>query len=159
MSINKDIISNCWIFSHKVTETTFHYYFKRNPKLTKQKAIFDHYRGKLSEWYVYYHLKEKGYACTLPSMSVEKCSNKSFDADLIANNQFHIHVKCCAFKHRSVLFETYELEQIKLLPCQYVVVVHFESNDNMRIAFFEKLENCKFGAPKTNLITKTALYF
>jgi hypothetical protein len=57
------------------------------------------------------------------------------------------------------LFETYELEQIKLLPYQYVVVVHFESKDNMRIAFFEKLENCKFGAPKTNLITKTALYF
>jgi hypothetical protein len=83
----------CWDFAHEQYATSKKCYVTRNqPEKTGVENIF---QGKICEWYVYQHLKALGYTCTRPDMEIYVPGEKSYDADLIANNKNHIHVKSC----------------------------------------------------------------
>jgi hypothetical protein len=88
-----DLINLCYDFANKQVDTSKELYVSRGQ--AKDKIIKNIFTGKLCEWHVYQRIKEKGYTCTPPDMEILAANKKSYAADLIANNKYHIHVKSC----------------------------------------------------------------
>lgn len=67
--------------------------YKRRGQNDPSKIKQDIYYGKLAEYAVYAMYLEMGQECTKPDIGVYKRRNKSYNADMIVNDTFNLHVK------------------------------------------------------------------
>lgn len=159
MKLKDEIIQECYQFAVDVTETTFKLYSRRNPNLTKKKAIHDHFKAKLTEQFVYEYLTKNNYTCSKPDFTQLTKDKKSYDADLcIIGTGIEIHVKSCKPELHSVLFERDEVDIMLKKNNQYIVIVEYRSPLEMRILAFRGAKDFQFKPPIKPMPSKLAIY-
>lgn len=159
MKLTERVIQLCKVFAHEVTNTTYDLYRKRNVGLSKDKAINDHLKAKLSEFYVYEFLLNRNYACSPPCFKIKKSIDKNYEADLfIIDKNIEIHVKTCTKKLRSVLFEKKEIEHFKKKDNQFICIVEYLDEKNMQIISFQNANFYEYNKPIKKMPSKLAVY-
>ena len=160
IELSNDLINSCYQFAIKVTDTTFENYKSRNLYLTKEKAINDAFKSKLTEWYSYFFLVSRGKIVKEPCMKILPSHKKSFEADLeIIGHGIGIHIKACKPDFHSVLFERSEVNFILKQKNQFIMIIEYTSPKEMKMLSIRHASDHKYLPPKnSNLTTKLAIY-
>lgn len=96
VSIEKDDMDMCKIFSEKMNKIGFKHWIKRSEdnSLTHRKASLDNLFGKIGEFVVYRTFKKifgnkiKDEDISLPDCKIYNFQNKNFEPDLFIKNSF-----------------------------------------------------------------------
>jgi hypothetical protein len=158
IEIQDDLINSCYQFAIDVTDNSYYDYIRsKNPNISKEKAINDHFKGKLAEWYVFFYLLANDKVCSKPDMKIY--SRKSFDPDLkLIGKNIDIHVKACKPSFHSVVFEKDDVEEIMKKNNQFIAIVEYTSPGEMRVLSIRDAKLHKFLPTKKYLPSKLAIY-
>lgn len=151
------LAKECYQFAVDVTHTTFKLYSKRQSNSNLDILINQHYKAKLTEWFVWFYLSKNNYLVSTPDMQVYDGHNKSYNADLrVFGRNINVHVKCMNKKIRSVLFEKDEVKHFK--KNDYICIVDFINEFNMKIVCFKCAKDFIYSKPRKTMPSKLAIY-
>ena len=148
----------CELFSEYSFESSIDEYKRRKQK-NIDKIKIDIYNGKRAEFMVYNWLNKRNNNPSFPDIEIYTGANKSFDADIVANNK-NIHVKSCTKSsyESSWVFQPNDNLTKQPLDIDFIFLVEIgEENKLIVISGLKAIELYK--PPRLEHLNKKCIYF